>query len=335
MVSFKMNFVVISFTKNGDKIAEIIKENINCIIFKRLKVKEIGMNNVVEKYFKKGNCLIFISSTGIAVRAIASFIKSKDIDPAVLVVDSTGRFVISLLSGHLGGANDATLKIASYIKAQPIITTATDNMGIIAPDIIAKKNGYIIDDLKKAKEIASMIVNFDKVFYAEDYVEVQKRDIKIPLGYIDNIENASGVLVVTNKEKVDFNIPFLKLINKNIILGIGCKRGISSEFMREKVLEVLCKYNIDKRAIKTITTVEVKKDEEAILKLAGYFKASLDIISIKDIKKIHNRYNGSDFVEKVIGIRAVAEPCVNISGGEIIVPKLKLGGITLCIGFLK
>ena len=341
--------VIISVTNSGDKIAEKLENSIvvdkfcgyneenkiNVDKFLRDDVKNIGIKNITEKYFKKDNTIIFISSTGIAVRTIAPYIESKDKDPAVIVIDSTGRFVISLLSGHLGGANDITLKLGSILGAEPIITTATDNLNIDAPDVIAKEKGYIIDDLKMAKEIASMLVNNKKVAYIEDFVAFNKKIIEVPKGYIKSVTSAEGLVVVTDKYNLDFNKPHLKLIKKNVVLGIGCKKGIPFNHMKEKIFKVLKIYNIDKRAIKSIATVEIKKNEEAILKMVDELKCDFNVFKIKDIKKVEHNYKGSEFVKSVIGVRVVAEPCVELTGATLITEKLKLDGVTLCIGVLK
>ncbi|KEH98936.1 cobalamin biosynthesis protein CbiG [Clostridium botulinum C/D str. BKT12695] len=344
-----MKTVIISVTSSGDKIAENLSNSIvvdkfcgyneeskiNVDKFVRDDVKNIGIKNITERYFEKDNTIIFISSTGIAVRTIAPYTKSKDKDPAVIVIDSTGRFVISLLSGHLGGANDVTLKLASILGAEAIITTATDNLNIDAPDVIAKEKGYIIDDLKMAKEIASMLVNNQTVAYIEDFVAFNSKTIKMPKGYIKSVTSEDGLVVVTNKYNLDFNKPYLKLINKNIVLGIGCKKGIPFSDMREKIFKVLKIYNIDKRAVKSISTVEIKKNEEAILKMVDELKCDFNVFKVKDIKKVEHNYKGSEFVKSVIGVRAVAEPCVQLTGATLITEKLKLDGITLCIGVLK
>lgn len=124
----------------------------------------------------------------------------------------------------------------------------------------------------------------------------------------------------------------LKLIRKDIILGIGCRKNYNSAKMLKQVEEVLHEYNIDKRAIKCVTTVEVKREEKAIIDLSMTLKCPFEIWGLQEIKEIQHKYLGSDFVEKTIGIRAVSEPCVELSGGKFLYPKLSIEGMTLCIG---
>ncbi|ENK0839380.1 cobalt-precorrin 5A hydrolase [Clostridium botulinum] len=415
-----MKISIINVTKMGNDIAYKIKEHMDADLYSKYVTKELiaeasleykhshckdnklnllndkhyfkkedfNFKKIVKKSFQDYDAIIFISSTGIAVRAIASFIQSKDKDPAVIVIDSVGRYVISLLSGHLGGANELTEKIAKTIGAEPIITTATDNLNMKAPDIVAKENNLVIEDLKKAKEIAALLVNGQKVaFIDEDGL------IDFPKGYVHNIEDARGIVFVTNKLYVDKtflneneqfisenesaykkenlnskktviskyaeeninpinksvqltikhedlekqsldNKCILKLIRKNIVLGIGCRKNYDDITMKENVMKVLKEENIDLRSINSIVSVEIKKDENAIKELSKFLGCPFITYSIKEIKKIEHKFKGSNFVRKTIGVGSVCEPSIELKGGKIIKEKQKLTGMTLAIGEL-
>lgn len=327
-----MKIAVISVTRQGDSIAERIRESYAIDLFSKNQTGVFDINSISKLCMENYSAVIYISSTGIAVRSIAPFIKSKAVDPAVIVIDCTGKYAISLLSGHLGGANKLTLEIAKSIGAMPIITTASDNLGFLAPDVLAKENGLEIESLAKAKTIASLLVAGNKVGFLDE-----ESQIKLPQGYeANNLSNYKGLVYVTNKDKIDFsNIDVLKLLRKNIILGIGCKKNYDSEKMHRQVSEVLKEYNIDKRAIKCISTVEVKRNEKAIISLSESLNCELEIWEINEIKAVQHKYIGSNFVEKTIGVRAVCEPCVELSGGEILFSKLNIEGMTLCIGKFK
>lgn len=321
---------IISVTKQGDLIADKLKEFLGAEVFSKNSIEDFNISNITEKLMKSCQAVIFIASTGIAVRSIAPFLKGKAVDPAVLVIDSCANFVISLVSGHLGGANELTLKVAEVLKAQPVITTATDNLGITAPDVIAKHNNLIIEDLKKAKYIAAKLVDGKKVAFIDD-----KGCIHLPKGYTNNAEEAEGVVYVTNRLEGNWqneNFTSLKLIRKDIILGVGCRKDFDVEKMHKTVIKVLRENNIDIRAVSIVATVEIKKDEKAILELSKNLNAELRIFTLDEIKKIEDKYKGSDFVKKSIGVRAVCEPSVELSGGKLITGKLSCDGITICIG---
>lgn len=338
-----MKTAVISVTKQGDAIADKIKTHFAVDIFSKLKTDNFHINSISKDCMENYSEIIFIASTGIAVRSIAPFIKSKDIDPAVIVIDCTGKYVISLLSGHLGGANKLSIEIAKIIGAEPIITTASDNMGFTAPDMIAKEFQLQIEDLKKAKEIAALMVAGKKIGFIDD-----EKKITCPIGYetitLENINDFEGLVYVTNKKNLDFQKDYdyinaktvvLKLIRKNIILGIGCRKNYDSEKMLKQVLEVLEQYNIDKRAVRCISTVEVKREEAAIISLVETLKCKFEIWEIDEIREVQHKYMGSDFVEKTIGVRAVSQPCVELSGGIFLLQKFCYEGMTLSIGEYK
>ncbi|MBM7870825.1 cobalt-precorrin 5A hydrolase [Clostridium pascui] len=327
-----MNIAVISITKNGDNLAKKIGEKFNIHLFSKNLSKDFNFKEVVRNSFENYEAVVFITSTGIAVRSIAPYITTKDKDPAVIVIDNLGKFVISLLSGHLGGANKITKDIALILRAEPIITTATDNLGIIAPDMIAKENNLIIDSLKNAKDIAALLVDEKEVGFLDE-----EELISCPSGYVSKLRQCDGVVYVTNKNVLECieqkKIPKrLKLIRRNIILGIGCRKDYPMDSMKEKVLEVLKEQNIDARAIKCIATVEVKKDERAIIELSKYLDCDIKIFTIEEIKKVQHKYEGSAFVEKTLGITSVCEPSIELAGGTVEISKMKLDGMTLAIG---
>ncbi|MBC2397760.1 cobalt-precorrin 5A hydrolase [Clostridium tetanomorphum] len=329
-----MKIGVITVTHRGDEIAVILSKHFNVRIFSKMVDENFSFKDSVKFAMENCSAVVFITSTGIAVRGIAPYIKSKDKDPAVITIDNSGKFVISLLSGHLGGANELTLKISNIINATPVITTATDNIGVEAPDMVAKENNLIIDNLKDAKDIASLLVQWKKVyFHDEDEI------ISLPKGYSEDLQNSFGEVCVTNKlkffeanESVKEDFKRLKLIRRNIVLGIGCRKDFPKQVMRKTVFEVLEDYNIDYRAVKSIGTVEIKKDEKAIIDLSSFLNCDLNIFSIEDIRPIQHKFEGSDFVEKTIGVRTVCEPCVELQGAKLITGKLKLNGMTLCLG---
>lgn len=364
-----MKISIINVTKMGNDIAYKIKEHMDADLYSKYVTKELiaeasleykhshckdsnlnllndkhyfkkedfNFKEIVKKSFQDYDAIIFISSTGIAVRAIAPFIQSKDKDSAVIVIDSTGRYVISLLSGHLGGANELTEKIAKTIGAEPIITTATDNLNIKAPDIIAKENNLVIEDLKKAKDIAALLVNGEKVAFIDE-----DRLVNFPKGYTYDIEDAKGLVFVTNKLYIDEDLKneklnkkcILKLIRKNIVLGIGCRKNYDDITMKENVIKVLKEENIDLKSINSIVSVEIKKDENAIKELSKFLGCPFITYSIEEIKKVEHKFKGSDFVRKTIGVRSVCEPSIELKGGKIIKEKQKLTGMTLAIGKL-
>ncbi|WP_250859585.1 cobalt-precorrin 5A hydrolase [Oceanirhabdus seepicola] len=350
----KSKVVVISVTAKGDsigyKVVDVLKSTFQseCIhMMKSNEVKEQGFKKCVENAFVKYGSIVFISSTGIAVRGIGNLMKSKATDPAVVVVDCTGKFAISLLSGHLGGANELTHIIGEGLNAVPVITTATDNLGICAPDMVAKENNLIIHDMKVCKDIAAFLVNNKSVVFIDN-----DNKISTPRGYVNldqgkgSKELVHGAVIVGNPldgkeilDKINWKDnnekTMLYLMKQDIILGIGCRREFSKEKMIRTVEEKLQQYNIDKRRVKEIVSIDIKKDEKCIIELAEHLQCPFRTYSKEEISTVHLKYEGSDFVEKITGVRCVAEPVIELYGGEITHHKEKLEGMTLAIGKIK
>ncbi len=326
-----MKLAIITFTSRGKAIVNNLKDYITIDHYYKKDKEDFDVYKLTKTLMQDYEGIIFIGAIGIAVRAIAPNITTKDKDPAVVVIDNAGKYVISVLSGHLGGANDLCITLAEILKAEAIITTATDNLGKIAPDTIAKNDNLIIEDLDKAKVISSLLVEDKKVYFKDE-----RSFIDTPKGYTKNLLESLGSVIITNKSKIqEYKEPCLKLIRRDIVLGIGCKKDYDSKEMVDKVLEKLEYYNIDKRAVRYIATVEVKKDELAINNLGKELKCDIEIFTLEEIKRVHHKYSGSDFVEKIIGVRSVAEPVVELTGATAFTKRLSLEGMTLCIGELE
>lgn len=257
----------------------------------------------VQTHFRTKNALVFIGAAGIAVRAIAPFVKDKKTDPAVIVIDEKGSFVIPLLSGHIGGANELARKIASQIGARAVITTASDVNNLPAIDEFASKNNLSINDMKLAKEFAArLLAKNSPEFTISVYI---KNDI-------------------------------LSLIPKCLVLGIGCKKGKSIEELKNFVFETLKSYKIDIRSLVQISSVYQKKDEKAIISLAEDLELPFVTFSSEELNSVSQKVSHSDFVEKTLGTDNVCERAVFASGAqELILPKTARNGMTLAVGMRK
>ncbi|MGL5123297.1 MAG: cobalt-precorrin 5A hydrolase [Fusobacteriaceae bacterium] len=318
-----MKIAVWTVTRRAGENSKKIKEVIPVDIFtlKKFNVeKTIEIENFtieLEDKFLKYDAHIFVMATGIVVRKISCMLKNKDVDPAIIVIDENINFAISLVSGHLGRANELTQKISEKLKITPIITTSTDITGKIAVDTLAEKLNGQLKSLKTAKEVTSYIVDGKKV------------SILLPKNIIKN-GSVDGLILVSNRE----DIKITQIYPKNIILGIGCKKGISKEIILDGINEILKISNISLKSIKHIATVDVKKDEIGLLEVTKFLNCELIVIDREKIKTVDNKFLGSDFVRKTIGVGSVSEPCALLSSnqnGEFLVQKYKKNGVTISI----
>ncbi|UYZ37465.1 cobalt-precorrin 5A hydrolase [Clostridium beijerinckii] len=300
--------------------------------------EDFSLKTITKEAMNNSEGIIFIASTGIAVRAIAPFLEGKDKDPGIVVVDLSCKYAINILSGHLGGGNELTYKVSEILNSMPIITTASDNLGLIAPDILAKENNLIIEDLKKAKYIAALLIDKKIIGIKDDYniIKISNGYEKIQCLREDCIWITHCLKSSNNEdvEKTDYS-KILRLIKKDIVLGIGCRKGTTYEKLYDFVNANLIKYNLDIRAVSCIVSVDIKANEEGIIKLAERINCPFKTFSKDEIKTVQDKYDKSEFVFKTLGITGVCEPSVDLAGAEVIISKIKHEGMTLAIGVLK
>lgn len=272
--------------------------------------------------FRQSDALVFIGAAGIAVRTIAPYIVSKVSDPAVIVMDDRGRFVISLLSGHIGGANDIARGIADLIGAEAVVTTATDGAGRFSCDAWASAHSCAISSMKTAKDVSAAILTRDIPVSSEYDLPDQ-----LPAGLVKGSDGELGIYIGIKKEE-----PYtatLRLIPRIVTLGIGCRRGVSSDEIMSAVRSVLGDRGIDIRAVCRIASIDVKKDEEGLLKAAGKLGAETEFYTAEELNAVPGEFEESEFVKKTVGTGNVCERAAAITGGEIIIKKTAMTGVTV------
>lgn len=294
------------FYKNSDE---------NAVSFSDIK-------SLTASVFYESDALIFICACGIAVRSVAPLIKSKASDPAVIVIDDEGRFVIPVLSGHIGGANRLAGMLALRTGAQAAITTATDIGGRFSPDSFAKANGLIISDFLAAKEIAAAVLNDEKTGLVSDFV-CENIPEEICTGKLCR----TGICISDDVNRKPFETT-LNLVPKNIILGIGCKRGIPCEVIEKHVLKSMQKSHIDTARLCAVITIDIKSDEKGILDFCEKYGLDFFTYSAKELMSVSGDFNTSDFVLKQTGTDNVCERSVVRHGGRLIMPKTSADGVT-------
>jgi cobalt-precorrin 5A hydrolase len=337
---------IVTLTKGGQKLALQLKNiltNVDVYSPRKLKCKRhkviyyySSLKELTANLFKQYSNIIYIMSLGIVVRIIAPYLKNKRVDPAILTMDETAKNVISTLSGHLGGANQLTRKIARILNSNEVITTATDCQDKPAVDLLAKKMDCIIEPFQKLKLANSAIVNGRSLNIFTDYnINLSETDkISIyPLSLYNSENMPRGFPVVISNKKIYIANDYLQLIPQNIIIGIGCRRGISVNKIRLAVDKALKVLNIKKNSIKKLATIDLKKDELGLLKYAEEKSLKLDIIDRDKIKKADLKINRSEFVEKITGVPGVCEPAALLSStqGKLIMPKTKYNKVTVAV----
>ena len=272
--------------------------------------------------------IVFIGAAGIAVRYMAPFVADKRKDPAVVVIDPVGRYVIPLLSGHLGGANAYAVKLAKAMGAEAVLTTASDSLGFEAIDLFAQKENYAFWDMKAMKDIAAaMVAGREILWYSEEDALPEYPHIK----RVPSIEAADvndGVVVTTKDIEIKRG---LQLVPRRIHLGIGSKKGTKPEALVALIKKTLKTYAIHPMALSAIHTIDIKKDEPAIVFAAKEFGVPLNIYSAEELSTNENRCRGSDFVKATVGVSSVSCTAAYMGGESLIAEKISEGGFTLSI----
>lgn len=325
-----MNIAILSVTNHGKKVSDKLYENLtnNPLV---LNVDQYHKNVIetVNNIFNEYDCIIGIMASGIMIRSIAAHVNSKLSDPAVLLIDDNANFVISLLSGHFGGANDLTLKIADILNSTPVITTSTDVNNKVGIDSIAKRYYCNLDNPKNIKYINKALVNNSEVdlYLPDKYSYILTDDVKA--SYNINVDDMyeSIVAVADNHEVV--------LKPKQMVMGIGARKDIETSKVENAINSACSVLEFSPSRINFFATADVKANEKGILDNVERLNKELKIISMSEIKSYQNEEcSESDFVMKQFGVKGVCEPTALIANGStshLIFKKTAYNGVTIAV----
>ncbi len=336
-----MNTRIISFTDHGALLAKRLTEAFeekyirceayvkkkNPVLLENVRILTEPLKEWMKRQFSEADVLIFIGASGIAVRSIAPFVRSKKTDPAVLVIDEQGQHVISLLSGHIGGANAMTRLAAEILGAEPVITTATDLNGKFAVDAFAAGRGLYMDSMECAKEIAAKLVAGERVGMRSAFPVFGP----VP-EELDREGTPSVGFIIDVREDTPFACT-LRLIPRIVVLGIGCRKGVEQTHLKETVARVLKAHHIVPESIGRIASIDLKQAEPAILALADQMQVPFTTYTSEELMQVRAKegFTESDFVKSVTGIGNVCERAALKGAGteRLLIPKTACEGVTV------
>lgn len=288
-------------------------------------VIEQPLRQLVPSLFAEYDALVFIMATGIVVRCIAALVQHKSTDPAVVVSDEAGRFAISLLSGHLGGANQLAEQLAEQTGAQAVITTASDTQGKQSVDMFAKEHHLHITDWQALTQVTAILINGGQLVY--------RNETLLPIALPPCKTTGDATVLIRNKT-IASPPKSVVLYARNLIIGVGCRKDKAPEVMHDFVQQQLAKYQLAEASVAAVVSVEVKRNEKAILELAKGFGVEPHFYTIAELQEVAHLFTESDFVKATIGVGAVCEPSAYLAGeksGRFIVEKTQHNGMTLSI----
>ena len=340
-------------TPNGTKLAELLSLNLSesdVYISRKIAPAPIehlsfqSLSETLNQKFKRYSGHIFIMSTGIVVRVIAPLIKNKIEDPAVVVVDDRANHAISLLSGHLGGANALTQKVANIIGADPVITTATDVNRVPAIDVLAKEMNLLIENPGAIKTVNMALLKSEKIFVHDPFGFLANclphiepftyggttKHLK-KLGRVNEFEGLPGIFV--DDIIVDLPPEVLVLRPASLMAGIGCNRNTAMEEMKALLADVFETHNLAPSSLTSLASIDVKSDESGLLSLAENLNLPLIFYNRQELNQVKEIKNPSIVVEKHVGVKSVCEASAILTarGGALIVPKQSTKNVTVAI----
>ncbi len=329
-IAMTSKLVVLTFTSQGERLVKKLAETLPCEHYPINRLEQTA-SEVVSERWKEAGAFLFVGATGIAVRVIAPLLVHKSVDPAVLVADDGGNFVISLLSGHLGGANEKAITVARLLGAQPVITTASDNRGFQALDLYAAENGLTILDFSRLTTVQQAMVEgmeiglFTEVKTALDYPFIAKVDKSTEL------EKREGCSVAITSEIYDGGPLICSLVPKNLNVGVGCRRGVAMTTILEAIDTCFEKIGRRLEGIGKLGSIDIKSDEEGLVRAAERLGVPLTFFTADQLAHASRGLSHSSFVKKTTGSPAVSGPSALLLGGELLIDKYVMKGVTVSV----
>lgn len=317
----------LAFTDRGESLARDLARALGGEAMRSGKPETL--REWTEKRFVSGGALVFVGAVGIAVRAIAPYVDKKWKDPAVVAVDECGRFAIPLLSGHLGGANRLARAIAELCGATPVVTTATDLHGLFAVDDWARVQNLRVVEPERIRTVSAKVLaggalrlwsRFPIEGTPPDEVELLSAP---PAG---ESSPPPDVFLSVHRE----NGEALHLAPRAVVLGVGCRRGISREAIEDAFAAFLTESGLLPQSVRAVASIDLKKDEEGLLAFCRAHGWPLETRSAQELNETPGGFTPSPFVQSVTGTDNVCErSAAAVSGGEILHRKRSLGGVTM------
>ncbi len=332
-----MKMYCLSFTDRGEKLAEKLSEEFGA--YSDRCNKPLNLKDWTKKAFAEADTVVFVGACGIAVRSIAPYVVSKVTDPAVIVIDECGEFVISLLSGHLGGANDMARRIAAFLGAVPVITTATDRNDVFAVDEWSKRQNAIVLEPPKIKLVSSKILDGKDIKVRTGF-DV-KGDLPDHIVLVDQNPDAASAAPADGACAGDFDdadIEFdvvetsakpLHIVPGIVHLGIGCRKGTPEVAIEQAFAAFKQETGLIERSVVRCASIDIKAGEQGLKEFCEFHGWGFDTYSAEELNAAEGEFEPSEFVKKTTGTDNVCERAAVISsGGKLITGKFAHDGVT-------
>lgn len=328
-----MTIALTAFTARGLALAQRLADGLNeqddtAAVTPCFGPEHLSLADFTANAFAQADALVFVGAAGIAVRAIAPHLSSKTRDPAVVVLDETGAFAVSLLSGHLGGANALTLRLAGLCGAQPVITTATDRSGLWAADDWARKNGCAVAEPERIKQVSgALLAGGSLALFSEFSIGGVW-----PRGLHPAACAAKAQVVLSLSDTDPDGARPLHLVPRIAVLGVGCRKGTPAGQILELLSDFLARAQVSRRALCRVCSIDLKAREPGLLEACRTLGLPLSTYPAQALAALPGPFTPSAFVQSVTGVDNVCERAAVLgSGGALLAPKYAKNGVTLAL----
>jgi cobalt-precorrin 5A hydrolase len=294
------------------------------------------LSDVFRTAFAAGHNLVCIMAAGIVVRGIAPYLKGKDTDPGVVVVDEAGRFAVSLLSGHLGGANELARRVAQVLGGTPVITTATDVQGLPAVDVLAAAKGLVIENLPQVRVISMALLEGRPVTMVDPDGYLAETVLAYPGLFKAEPDLAHALSLPDPTVYVGFRerpwpLSWLRLRPRNLVAGMGCHKGTPAAELIAFIQDTFQQAGLSLLSLQALATIEAKKEEPGLRMAARSLGVEFLWFTAQELEAIPVP-NPSARVARHMQVASVSEAAALKAGGvELIIPKRKAANATLAV----
>jgi cobalt-precorrin 5A hydrolase len=294
--------------------------------------------------WKTHDQIVLFFALGAAIRLMAPLVQDKHLDPGVVAIDDAGRFAISVVSGHLGDANGLAKRCADVLGALPVVTTAAEAHHILAVDLLGRTMGWHVEDTSHMTAVSASIVNGEAVAVLQQAGDPNwweserpwpKNLIRVAHQREVSASTCAALLVISDRimEGLPQEVPTIVYRPPTLVVGIGCRRGVSFSSLDTYIKETLTTHGFAFQSIAILATAEIKADEVALQLLAKQYSWSFEVHAVEALKTMTAIPNPSERVQQLVGTPSVCEAAALLSsqGGELVVCKHKGEGITVAV----
>ena len=322
-----MNLACICFTARGEALAQELLPSLGgwqTSLAKGYGSAKAHLGAWTKTSFESADAMLFIGAAGIAVRAAAPHVQSKTCDPAVLVMDESGRFVVPLLSGHIGGGNRLAKTLAGIVGGTAVLTTATDVRGVLAIDEWASQNGMHIQNPHRIKTVSAQLLEGKAVALFSEW----PLQGTLPEGFVQAADkNCADVVISPCGEECGA----LQLVPRCVAVGVGCRRGTPAQSIESAFENALQTAGINAAAVLGVYSIDLKKDEPGLLEFCVKHRLPFATCSAAELQAVNGSVASSGFVQQTTGVDNVCERSALAGGGRLLLEKTAFGGVTVAL----